>query len=152
MNELDKLIEKLLRVEALRSGATTAGERDAAEAARQRLMDRIGGLPVDQTRADQSLADEYTEWKFSLADLWSRRLFLALCRKHGLQPYRRYRQRRTTVLLKATDKQVNDVLWPEYLAISEQLQMFLSDVTDRVIKDVLKQDTTDDANEVPELE
>ncbi len=147
MNELDKLIEKLLRVEALRAGATTAGERDAADAARQRLLDRMKDVPPT-VRA----TEEVTEWKFTLSDTWSRRLFLALCRKHGHKPFRRYRQRHTTVTLRATDREVNDVLWPEYLEISDQLQTFLSDVTDRVIKDVLRQDAGEEADEVPELE
>lgn len=147
MNELDKLIEKLLRVEALRAGATTTGERDAAEAARQRLLERMKDVPIAAPRPEP-----LKEWKFSMNDSWSRRLFVALCRKHGLQPFRRYRQRYTTVMLRATDEQVDKVLWPEFLELSEQLQQFLSDVTDRVIKDVLRQDVSEEADEVPELE
>ena len=36
--------------------------------------------------------DAPTEMQFSMPDQWSRRLFVALCRRYGLKPYR-YRRR-----------------------------------------------------------
>ena len=73
------LRDKLRKIEALFSGATTPGEKAAAGAAadriRQQLKD-IGGREPD------------VEYKFSLADPWSRRLFVALCRRYGLRPFR----------------------------------------------------------------
>jgi hypothetical protein len=39
--------------------------------------------------------------QFSMPDQWSRQLFMALCRRYGLKPYRYSRQRYTTVMLRA---------------------------------------------------
>jgi hypothetical protein len=36
-----------------------------------------------------------------MPDQWSRHLFLALCRRYGLSPYRLHRQRRNTVMVRA---------------------------------------------------
>jgi hypothetical protein len=50
--------------------------------------------------------------QFSLPDQWSRHLFLALCRRYGLKPYRYYRQRRNTVMVRAP-KLIEDVVMPQ---------------------------------------
>jgi hypothetical protein len=39
------------------------------------------------------------EFRFSLADQWSRHLLVALLRRYGIKPYRYSRQRRTTVMV-----------------------------------------------------
>jgi hypothetical protein len=70
-------------VEALYFGATTAGERDAAEAAAERLKAKL---------EEASRHDPPIEMKFSLPDEWSVRLFIALCRRYGVRPFR-YRSR-----------------------------------------------------------
>ena len=41
--------------------------------------------------------EKSTEFRFTLADEWSRRLFASLCRRYGLDPYRYKGQRHTTV-------------------------------------------------------
>ncbi|MFN7913689.1 MAG: hypothetical protein U0Q55_00005, partial [Vicinamibacterales bacterium] len=64
------------------AGAGTTGERLAAEAARARVQARLKEL---QQRAPA------TEMQFSMPDQWSRRLFVALCRRYGLSPYRALR-------------------------------------------------------------
>lgn len=45
MSDRDRIWEKLRRVEALRQGATTPGERAAAESARARLLERLEAAP-----------------------------------------------------------------------------------------------------------
>jgi hypothetical protein len=47
-----KLIEKLKLIEALFAGATTPGERVAADAARQRILERLKSVEV----ADPAIA------------------------------------------------------------------------------------------------
>lgn len=144
MDDILKLLEKLRHIEALHAGAMTQGERDAAAAARNRVLDRIGEMPVPR-----AVVDPETEWRFTIPDRWSRRLFLALCRHHGLNPYRKYRQRHSTIMLRATNHAVNEVLWPTYLQFSDLLQTHLNEITTRVIQDVLHQDATkDEAEEV----
>src|SRR6267378_5746593 len=88
----DHLRERLKKVEALYFGATTAGERDAAEAASERLKAKL---------EEASRRDPPIEMKFSLPDQWSVRLFIALCPRHGVRPFRYPRQRSTTIMVGA---------------------------------------------------
>ena len=72
-----QLREKLRKIEALFAGASTAGERIAAEAALERVRARL---------AELGRRDPPIEMQFSMPDRWSRHLFLALCRRYGLAP------------------------------------------------------------------
>jgi hypothetical protein len=87
-----QLREKLRKIEALFTGASTAGERLAAEAALERVRSRL---------AELGQRDPPIEMQFSVPDRWSRHLFLALCRRYGLAPYRYHRQRRNTIMVRA---------------------------------------------------
>jgi autonomous glycyl radical cofactor GrcA len=78
------LREKLRKTEALFAGAATHGERDAAEAAMLRVKARLAELE----RSEQPV-----EMQFSIQDQWAQHLFIALCRRYGLRPYRRPRQK-----------------------------------------------------------
>ena len=60
-------------------GATTAGERGAANAAAERLKAKL---------AEASRLDPPVEMKFTMPDQWSARLFIALCRRYGFRPFR----------------------------------------------------------------
>src|SRR5215831_15427951 len=104
------LREKLRKITALFEGATTAGERNAAAAAIAR---------VKQALASMGQVEQPVEMQFSLADLWQRRLFMALCRRYGLEPYRYRRQRHTTVVVWAPGSFVHSTLWPEFLQIKD---------------------------------
>lgn len=72
---------------------------------------------------------------FRLPDRWSRRLFLALCRRYGLKPYRYPHQRYSTVVLRAPKSFINETLWPEFLEISRALDEYLNEATERIIRD-----------------
>ena len=134
MSEEAVLREKLRKIEALFAGAGTVGERVAAEAALGRVQARLAEL---QGR------DKAIEMQFSLRDQWSRRLFLALCRRYGLKPYRLYRQRLTTVMLRVPQAFVDQVLWPEFQELNGALVQYLNDVTDRVIREEVHRDTSE---------
>jgi hypothetical protein len=136
-----ELIEKLKRIQALYLGATTPGERIAAEKA----IDRVS------MRLDQHKYEQPEEYKFTMADGFQRRLFLALVRKHGLAPYRLKRQRYTTVMVRCSPRFVDEVLWPQYERLSETLEGYLADVTARVIRDAVHGDASE-AAEAKELE
>jgi hypothetical protein len=132
------LREKLRKIEALFAGAGTAGERSAAEAALHRIRAKLDELGKKETA---------TEMQFSMPDNWSRSLFLALCRRYGLKPYRRYRQRYTTVLVSAPRRFIDEVLWPEFKELNAELQKYLHEVTLRVIREEVHAD----ASEAPEI-
>ncbi len=139
MNETE-IREKLRKIEALFARAGTQGERAAAQAAAERIRARLS----EAQRSDRSI-----EMRFSLGDPWSRQLFVALCRRYGLKPYRYRRQRRTTVMLKVPERFVDDVLWPEFQELNQVLVDYLSQVTERIISEEVFA-KTDDAEEVDE--
>ena len=140
--DLETLIHKLRLLEALHTGGATEGEKAAAGAARERLLQRLRELEA---------VEPAVEYQFSLVDAWSRRLFTALCRRYGLEPYRYRRQRRNTLMLRVQKSFLDQTLWPEYSAFSEILSDYLSEVTDRVISEVLEQ-KPEDATEKPREE
>jgi hypothetical protein len=135
-----QLREKLRKIEALFAGAGTPGERDAAEAALARVRAKL---------AEIERRDPPVEMQFSLGDPWSRHLFLALCRRYGLKPYRYPRQRRTTVMVRAPRGFVEGVLWREFQDLDAELRTYLQEVTFRIIREEVFADTSD-AQEVPE--
>ena len=142
MSDESALRERLRKIEALFAGAGTAGERSAAEAARDRLRARL---------AELSRSAAPIEIRFALADPWSRRLFLALCRRYGLKPYRNYRQRVSSVMLRAPMAFVEQGLWPEFEQLNAALTQYLSEVTERVIREEVHRDTSEAAEMAPAL-
>jgi hypothetical protein len=135
-----QLREKLRKIEALFAGAGTAGERLAAEAALERVRARL---------AELGRGDPPIEMHFSVPDRWSRHLFIALCRRNGLTPYRYPRQRRNTIMVRAPKGFIDQVLWPEFSELERALATYLHEVTLRVIREEVYSDTSD-AQEVPE--
>ncbi len=135
-----QLIEKLLSIERLHAGATTPGERDAAANGRERIRRRLDA----SVRTEPSV-----EYQFSMADMWSRRLFVALLRRYGIRPYRYWRQRHTTVMAKAPKDFIEETLWPEFQELSETLRRYLDEVTARVITESVYTDSSE-AEVVPD--
>lgn len=133
MDDFDKLLKKLIKIKALHRGATTEGERIAALEAHNRLVARL----------KEAERERVGEWRFSIPDPWKRRLFRALCRHHGYEPFRYHRQRYSSVMLKASNVFVNEVLWPQYEEFSATLSEYLDDITTRVIREVLDQEDED---------
>ena len=129
-----RLIEKLRLIEALFSGATTEGERVAAERARDRILDRLKLWEKEEPPV---------EYRFSMADMWSRKVFLALLRRYGIRPYRYSGQRYTTVMAKVSKRFVDETLWPEFREVSATMRSYLSDVTDRVVQQVIHRDSSE---------
>ena len=129
-----QLIEKLRRVEALFEGAGTAGEREAAASARERLRRRLEDLQED---------DAAIEYRFTLSDMWSRRLFVALLRRYGVHPYRYSGQRYTTVMAQVPQRFVDETLWPEYTELNEVLRTYLEETTERVVRQGVHEDSSE---------
>ena len=120
--ELDELLETLRRIEALHARTDVPGERQAAAAALEAMRARL---------ARMGQQDPPVEYKFTMSDDWSRRLFTALMRRYGILPYRYRGQRYTTVMARVSRSFVDQTLWPEFLELSNVLRKYLSDVTDR---------------------
>jgi len=132
MTTEQQLRDRLRKISALFEGATTLGERNAAAAAIER---------VKQALASTAKAEQPTEFTFKLPDRWQRRLFSALCRRYGLEPFRYKRQRHTTVMLRVPKSFVEKTLWPEYLELKGALDEYLNDATERIIREEVYGDT-----------
>ena len=78
MDRQEDIRAKLAKLEALFARGATQGERAAAGKALDRLAARLDDAP---DKAE-------TELQYSLPDAWAVRIFVALCRKHGVRPYR----------------------------------------------------------------
>ena len=134
------LREKLRKIEALFAGAATDGERLAAGAAADRIRERL-----DQAAS----TEEEIEVKFSIPDIWSRQLFVALCRRYGLRPFRYPRMHRQSIIIRAPKSFIDKVLWPEFEELSAALTAYLSEITEKVIREEVHGETGE-ADEVDE--
>lgn len=134
MDSEDRLREKLRKIEALFAGAGTEGERAAAGAAAERIRAQL-------RQAEK--AGRIEEMRFSLPDPWARRMFLALCRRYGLKPFRFRGQRHTTVMVRAPESFVTETLWPEFQEINRELARYLDEVTERIIREEVHGETAD---------
>lgn len=131
------LLEKLRKIEALHAGTKIDGEREAARRAADRIRARLAELRG---------REEDTELHYSLPDPWKRKLFVALCRRYGLQPFREPGRRYSTIQVRAPKLFQDRTLWPEFLALSEELHAHLDELTTRVIREAIN----DDVSEPPE--
>ena len=140
VSDEDRLRETLRKIEALYAAAGTPGEKVAAGAAAERIRHRF----------ENSQSKEHSEeFRFSIPDPWSRQLFIALCRRYGLRPFRYSRMRAPSVIVKGPSTFVKGVLWPEFEALSDALSAHLSSVTDRIIREEVHA-SSHDADEVSE--
>ena len=140
MNTEDSLREKLRKIEALFAGGATAGEKAAAGAAAERIRARLGKA---------ARGERPEEIRFSVPDSWSRQLFIALCRRYGIRPFRYPRMHKQTVVITAPRSFVEQVLWPEFQELSSALTAYLSEITNRLIREEVHGEMQD-AEEVDE--
>jgi hypothetical protein len=130
----EQLRERLRKVEALYFGAGTAGEREAAGAASARLKAKL---------AEIGRQDPAVEMQFSMPDPWAARLFVALCRRYGVRPYRYPRQRHTTIMVRAPRRFFEAVVWRQFSEMHTDLWRHLEETTERLIHEAVHSDTTD---------
>lgn len=136
------LLEKLRKIEALHAGTKIDGEREAARRAAERIRARLEEL---RSREREVVM------RYSLPDPWKRKLFVALCRRYGMTPYRERGQRYSTVLVRAPKTFHARTLWPEFLALSEELDVHLKELTERVIREAIDEDVSEPAEAPPAL-
>lgn len=136
--------EKLEKLEALFARGATAGERAAAGAARDRLQAR---LPLDTG----ARLEPETEIQYSMPDVWSVRIFVALCRKHGVHPYRYPRQRRTTVMVRVRKSSFERTVAEEFRTLHLALTAYFNETVEHLIADAMKSDGDDETLEQRQL-
>ena len=128
------LREKLRKIEALFAGAATVGEKAAAEAAADRIRSRL---------RKATSAEKVEEVRFSVPDIWSRQLFIALCRRYGLAPFRYRRMHRQTIIVRGPRSFIDQTLWPEFQDLSAALSAYLSEITEKLIREEVHGETGD---------
>lgn len=134
------IADKIRKIEALITGAKSDGERQAAEFAKQRLQEKITAQPM-----------EYT---VRLHSRWEKRLFVAICNKHGLRTYRYMRQKYTTAMVRVDKPFMDSVLWPEYNKYASILHKLTEEISTDLISQihlVKEEDETIIAGELPTL-
>lgn len=107
--------------------ASVTGDDDPGRAARA----------IDAMRARLAEArarDKDDECSYSVPDQAERLLFTALCFRYGLAPFRRPRARAITMSVLAPRPFVEDTLWPEFVALADELSRHLGEVTARVLR------------------
>jgi hypothetical protein len=137
MRDQDDIREKLAKLEALFSRGATAGERAAAGAALERLQSR---LDIDTPSKEEPVI----ELQYSLPDIWAVRLFVALCRKHDIKPYRYPRQRRTTVMVRVQKTSFEQTIAREFQTLHRELTIYFNETLNHLIANVMKSDGDDE--------
>lgn len=141
MGQNEDIRAKLEKLEALFAQGATQGERAAAGAALDRLAARL----------DDGPGEEEVELQYSLPDLWAVRVFVALCRKHGVRPYRYPRQRRTTIVVRARQAEFERTVLAEFHKLHSELAAYFHDTVDHLIADAMKSDGDDRNIERPQI-
>ena len=128
------LLENLRKIEALHAGTNVDGEREAARRAAERIRARLAELRG---------REQDVELLYRLPDPCKRRLFVPLCRRYGLKPFRESGRRYSTVQVRAPEAFQHQTLWPEYLALCEELDAHLEELTTRVIREAINDDVSE---------
>ena len=139
MIDESQLKEKLRKLEALFISTNFKGEKDVASDAIQRIKEKLN----EYQQHEKSI-----EIRFSIPERWSRQLFTALCRRYSIEPYRYYRQKRSSLMVKAPESFINRILYPEFKAINQELILHLNEITEQIIKSEIYEDIS----EIKELE
>jgi len=121
------LLERIKKIEALINGAKTTGEKNAAISAKARILEKHPGVEIHR---------DPQEYRLYTSDSWHKKLLIALCRKHGVRPYRYKRQKYTTVMVNINEDYLNKVLWKEYLEYSAHLEKLVTGITDDLINKI----------------
>jgi len=92
-------------------------------------------LVVEDDRGEKALAvvEGQLEHRYGVGDDYGRMLFIALCRAHGLRPYRRARQQRTTVCVQASPSE-HEALWQRFVLLSGELDDRLLEVAEEFVR------------------
>ena len=71
-------------------------------------------------------------------------LFLRLCARYGLRPYRRARQKPTTITIRAPRGFVSRVLWPQFQAMARVFAAAKIRCTDEIVLDWVGKEAADE--------
>ena len=122
------LYEKIKKIEALIASSKNDGERQAAELAKNRILDR----------QQQDFAAKPVEYKVSLDNHWKKKLLVALCSKYKICTFRYKGQKYTTVRFWGISSFVDTVLWPEFKKYADLLEGLVQEIVTGLIDQIHK--------------
>ncbi len=88
--------------------------------------------PGDEGRPGLDVREGEFEQPYNVQDMYSRLLFIALCRQHGATVYRRPRQRVVSVCVRTTLSK-HRALWQQFLNLSAELDGLLAVTTQQFL-------------------
>ena len=114
-----------------------SGDRGAPPRLSEAELPAVRPLEFVATRGDDgqpSLGVRESEFEqlYNVQDMYSRLLFIALCRQEGATVYRRPRQRVVTVCVRTTVSKHN-ALWQRFLNLSAELDGRLVEATQQFL-------------------
>jgi hypothetical protein len=77
------------------------------------------------------------ELRYTIPDPWENTLFIALCRRYGLRPFRRPRMHQATILVRAPEAFFQNTIWPVFGALADALRNHLVRITDGAIREAI---------------
>ena len=131
---MEHLLDRIKKIEALIAGASTDGEKNAGESAKERILKKYPELEIHK---------DPVEYRLSTNSQWNKKLLIAICRKYGVKPFRYHRQKYTTVMVRINTKFLNQVLWKEYEEYSKLLNKLVQEITDDLISSIHKHQDED---------
>lgn len=131
---MEHLLERIKKIEALIEGASTDGEKNAAESAKDRILKKFPELEIHKNPV---------EYRLSTNSQWNKKLLIAICRKYGVKPFRYHRQKYTTVMVNINAEFLNKILWKEYEEYSKLLNKLVEEITDDLISRIHKHEDED---------
>jgi hypothetical protein len=127
--------KKLGTIEAQRADVAIDDQLSVLRSA----FDQILALRGEPGASERGAVVEY-----EIPDVWKRKLFLALCRRRGLAPYRERGMPCSAVRLRVPSRSFDEqTLWPEYLALATKLHARLDEIVDCVIREDVHADAGD---------
>lgn len=124
------ILVKLQKIQALIDRASSEGERQAAELAKQRLQERF----------HEDMNARPIEFKVTSNSEWEKKLFSAVCKKNGFAPYRYARQKYTTSMVRVSRPIMEGILWPQYEKYTELLREMFDAIALDLIGKIYKDD------------
>lgn len=116
------IFDKIQKIQALIDSTSSDGERLAAELAKQRLQQKIDDRPI--------------EYKVTSHSAWEKKIFLAICKKNGLNPYRYSKQKYTTTMVRVSKSIMDEVLWPQYNKYTDLLGELVEGISSEIIENI----------------
>ena len=119
------LLDKIKKIEAIIASSKSDGEKQAAALAKSRLLERH----------EEEKASKPVEYTVPLGNHWRKKLFIALCQKYQIRPYRYKRQKYTTVMIRADSSLVENILTPEF----NKYAAMLEELAEEILGDIISQ-------------